>query len=179
MARYYRMTPARRAALRKAQIASAKKRKRRRAVVRTGLGVGALAGAAVGGDQTRKLVTRRKYQKAYDMHFGRGPTAIRIGRRDARLRPGVMVDRVGNQRGNAPIVKNTNRWFKAKPNKLPYIIKKPRAGYDADRRNSYDHLARRKYYLAHRTEILAKSQRKRDNKKRAAARAAKKAAKGK
>ena len=179
MARYYRMTPARRAALRKAQIASAKKRKRRRSVVRTSFGVGVLAGAAVGGDQTRKLVSRRKYQKAYDGYFGNHTKSIRVGRRSVRNRPGVMVDRSGNQRGNALSAKNTDRWFKAKPNKLPYAIKRPRPGYDADRRTDYNAAARRRYYLAHRDEILAKSQRKRDNKKRAAARAAKKAAKGK
>jgi hypothetical protein len=173
------MTPARRAALRKAQIASAKKRKRRRAVVRTGLGVGVLAGAAVGGDQTRKLVTRRKYQKAYDQYFGNHQKSIRVGRRASRLRPGVMVDRSGNQRGNALSARNTDRWFKAKANKLPYAIKRPRPGYDADRRTEYNAAARRRYYLAHRDEILAKAKRKRENRKRSAARAAKKAAKGK
>lgn len=52
MARHYRMTPARRAALRKAQIASAKKRRRRKTAAKTALavgvfGVGALAGSKI------------------------------------------------------------------------------------------------------------------------------------
>ena len=55
--KYHRMTPARRAALRKAQIASAKKRKRerRRTIAkRTGVAVGVFLGA-VGTKQLNKL----------------------------------------------------------------------------------------------------------------------------
>lgn len=45
--KYYRMTPARRAALRKAQLASARKRKRKERLQKVAVGVGGFAALAV------------------------------------------------------------------------------------------------------------------------------------
>ena len=77
-ARRYRMTPARRAALRKAQLASARKRKRKKVVkrVRIGASVTALAGvgtAAYAGHQLRRTAPTQTYPSSRAL----GPARVR------------------------------------------------------------------------------------------------------
>lgn len=181
MARPYRMTAARRAALRKAQIAAAKKRKRRRKVAATVGGVVAVTAAAAGGNTLNRKVNQRRYQKAYEAFFDK-PKAL--GRKKIRIRNrGMFVPYThisGVPYGNAPRPRRSNPHggWKVKQNGLPYYVKRLRPGYDADRRNSYDYVARRQNYLSNRTTILSNAKQQRQAKKRAAQRAARRAKKG-
>jgi hypothetical protein len=123
MARYYRMTPARRNALRKAQIASAKKRKRRRKVAVTTISVTAIGGGAIGGYKAKQYTVARKnakWLKKQEQHQAWSASvyqrwaqrAMRPGQKaisnksdvttfgKIRIGGGVMTDKSGKQRGN-------------------------------------------------------------------------------
>lgn len=128
MARYYRMTAKRKAALRKAQLASAKKRRRKTMVKRATVGVvagaalvggGAIVGARVNKTnildrRIREAETRqRRYKRAHLLFMSkalRGDKAIpRVASKPkqdlttfgkTRIGGGVIVDRANRQRGN-------------------------------------------------------------------------------
>lgn len=160
MARRYRMTPARRAAIKKAQAASARKRRRRNIAMATTAGVVAVTTAAAGGHYGRKQVYKRRYKKAHQEFLRRatgpqlalpaGPNGRRTTRLKAnyqkRARNSVMFDAAGNPRGNknglAAISKGQakmirKRSHKIKVGKTAQVINRSRPNYDASRRADY------------------------------------------
>jgi hypothetical protein len=159
--RRYRMTPARKAALRKAQIASAKKRKRAR-VKRTAKGVAggvlAVTMGGVGGHYTKKGVTRYKNKRAYaafvklatptQRALPPGSKTTKIDYSQRRADNAVLFDENGRPRGNknglaqwekgqAKWIPKHKRWMKSRSDGTVQPIKRNRVKYNAQRRGSY------------------------------------------
>lgn len=169
MARRYRMTPARRAAIKKAQEASARKRRRRNTKLAIAGGVVAVTGAAAAGHYGKKRVMKGRYNRAYQSFVGNAltpqlalpPGSNRPPRVREKYRPGggVIVDRKGRQRGNkigaagkrvrgeAQHVNRQKRAFKVGNNGTAKIIGRVRGVYDFGRRLGYDPVERRDKYF--------------------------------
>ena len=181
--RYYRMTPGRRAALKRAQQASAKKRRRRRTITITALSVTAIGGGAIGGYKVRQRKVSRGVQayqawnaKVYQKWATKPrPLAIesrknvtRFGK--TRIGGGVIVDKSGRQRGNrvglasqikgqaSILVPDAKRGFKVKADGTTTSVKRLRGLYDNNRPWGYDRQQRsRKYQNWDKPRIQAKT----------------------
>lgn len=124
----YRMTSARRAALRKAQLASAAKRRRRKLIRRrivygaaVGVGSVTLAGAVYG----HKLLSGGpRNVTSY------APKQLKAGRNRQRGNPNPIKPRKG-------VFKVATQGSHFKPTPAPQLIRRPRSTYDAKRRAAY------------------------------------------
>lgn len=162
--RRYRMTPARRAALKKAQLAAAKKRKstRRKNIVKGAAAtVLAVTMGGAGGHYARKGVTKRKNRIAYakfvettrptQLALPAGKTkgkTTKIDYSQRRMNNAVTVDKNGRPRGNknglAKYEKGQAKWVpkhkrlvKVSRNGMAQTLRRNRAKYNALRRGSY------------------------------------------
>lgn len=187
MARRYRMTAARRAALRKAQIASAKKRKRakvKRVAKGTAGGILAVTMGGLGGHYARKGVTKRKNRIAYGkfvettrptqlaLPAGRTKgkvTKIDYGKR--RADNAVLFDKNGRPRGNknglakyekgqAKWVPKHKRYMKSLGDGTVQTLRRNRVKYNAQRRGSYSPGKRK---LKYKNQDKPRIQRKRES----------------
>lgn len=181
--RYYRMTPARRAALKRAQQASAKKRRRRKTVAVTAISVAAVGGGAIGGYKVRQRKVAKGVQayQAWNTNVykqwatKKRPLAIE-NRKDVtrfgktRIGGGVMVDKSGRQRGNrvglasqikgqaSILVPDAKRGFKVASDGTAVKVGRLRGLYDNNRRSGYDRQQRsRKYQNWDKPRIQAKA----------------------
>lgn len=165
------MTPARRAAIKKAQLASARKRRKRRIVAGSTVGVVAVTLAAGGGMRHGRKVRQRKYdaatleflrqashpQLSLPVATGKKQDVTTFGK--TRSGGGVIKDKNGQQRGNkkgaagrrvkgeAAHAIYGRRVFKVDSVGTARSIKRSRGVYDNGRRWGYDSKARHKKYL--------------------------------
>lgn len=140
MARRYRMTPARRAALRKAQLASARKRKRakiKRRVVRSVAGVGAVTGVATASVYGHKLKGRTRPEQVAGKTY---PSSRALGAARVRGNPQNAHITIPHKKGAKwTFEKRTKGVFKVPGQttfeyRAPRHIKRNRPDYDRSRR---------------------------------------------
>lgn len=150
MARRYRMTPARRAAIKKAQEASARKRRKRRIIAGTGITVVSVTAAAAGGYYARKGINKRRYRKAHEYFVSRTPQlALPAGKTKLKrnLENSVFVDRAGNPRGRKNTIAPRKGVIKVNSQGVARSIKRNRPNYDASRRADYSPKERQLKYI--------------------------------